>query len=213
MAMKKCPFCAEDIQDEAIKCRFCGSMLNEARPAFGPGDAQALDPDVDRLLRAGDKIGAIRLVREKKNYGLKEAKDYVEGRGVVRAVAGSSAEVRPAPKTSPVAALLAAIVILGGLGWAGGFFSTSDQTGRFVMPQSVVAPKPVVTMAEFDRIENGMSYPEVIGIIGASGQQMSSSDVAGISTVMYSWANSNGSNMNAMFQNGKLISKAQFGLP
>jgi hypothetical protein len=79
-------------------------------------------------------------------------------------------------------------------------------------PEPEVKEKDEVTMEEFKKIKNGMTYEEVVKIIGFEGTEMSSTEIGGIKTIMYSWQNDDGSNMNAMFQNNKLNTKAQFGL-
>ena len=68
-----------------------------------------------------------------------------------------------------------------------------------------------VTLRDFLTVRTGMNLGEVTAILG-SGTELSRSDIADYSTVMYSWKNRNGSNMNVIFQDGRVVSKAQFGL-
>lgn len=74
------------------------------------------------------------------------------------------------------------------------------------------ASGPKLDIAAYGRIKTGMSYKAVRAIVGADGEEQSSSDLAGIRTAAYTWRNSDGSNMMLMFQNGRLAQKAQFGL-
>ncbi len=62
-----------------------------------------------------------------------------------------------------------------------------------------------ITLANYHRIQEGMTYDEVVRILDRHGEELCRSSIAGYTPVMSSWKNRNGSNMNAMFQNDRLI--------
>ena len=68
-----------------------------------------------------------------------------------------------------------------------------------------------VTLEQFNNVKEGMSYEEVVGILG-EGEVISVTKIFDITTIMYDWVNKDGSNMNATFSSNSLSVKSQFNL-
>lgn len=85
---------------------------------------------------------------------------------------------------------------------------------------SVAAPAPApaepcgATLAEFYNLEIGMTYAAARDIIGCDGEILSQVSLGGTNSVMVSWNAQTAmfGSMNASFQNGQLVSRAQFRL-
>ena len=76
-----------------------------------------------------------------------------------------------------------------------------------------------ISLGEFNQIENGMSYEEVVSIVGGEGELTVENELGQGTqfhtvTKSYSFNGENGLGANAilMFQNGEMVSKSQFGL-
>lgn len=72
-----------------------------------------------------------------------------------------------------------------------------------------------ITAEKFNAIESGMTYDEVVNIVGSDGELSSQVDIGGdeYKTEIYVWYGVvPGSNANVTFQGGKVVAKAQIGL-
>lgn len=68
-----------------------------------------------------------------------------------------------------------------------------------------------ITMDLYNKIQNGMTYEEVKGVLG-EGQLSSETKIMDSTSKIYSYINKNGSNANFTFTNDSMDSKAQFNL-
>lgn len=71
------------------------------------------------------------------------------------------------------------------------------------------APAADLTMAKYDQIKTGMSYEEVVKIIGSEGTQSSSSKIGSSEMASYRWEGDKYAKIFATFRDNKLSSKSQ----
>ena len=70
-----------------------------------------------------------------------------------------------------------------------------------------------ITIEQYNSVETGMTYDEVVALFGGEGSLLSESDVAGYTAKIYMWEGSSlGANANITFSDGKVVAKAQTGL-
>ena len=74
-----------------------------------------------------------------------------------------------------------------------------------------ISSREFVTLEKFNRLRTGMTYETVVKILGREGDVLSDVGGPGPAIRIYQWTNGL-SNMNATFQDGRLMAKAQLGL-
>ena len=106
--------------------------------------------------------------------------------------------------------ILSLIIVFGGIGFFSMMFNDTVQKSV----SGVESESEYITMDEYNQIQSGMTYDQVVEIIGGQGQPSASSGGGGYQIDMYTWYGNGtaGSNASITFTNGVVSAKAQIGL-
>lgn len=103
---------------------------------------------------------------------------------------------------------LLVVIVLGAAVGATGGNSNTTQTGT-----ASIQEQNNVTLEKFNKIETGMTYQQVVDVIGEEGTLSTESAYGDQSMKVYYWYASDGiSNATVSFMNDKVTAKSQIGL-
>lgn len=126
----------------------------------------------------------------------------------------------PAPKKSHKKLIIIVIVIIvlvaliGSCASGAGNKSDNSNSSSSTASQSTQQDKDStkIDADKFAKIENGMTYDEVVSIIGSEGSEQSTNEIGSVKTTMYEWESDGWGVATITFQNGKVTNKTQFGV-
>ena len=112
------------------------------------------------------------------------------------------------------ALLAVAMVAITGIG----SLATSSCSQHVASSTAAPEPSPTstsrkgVTMANYDKLQTGMTYTEVVEILGSAGKKLNADETAEPNTVTYMWGGDQVGNMRVRFRNDRLLEKSQYNL-
>ncbi len=196
--MRSCPKCGARYHDDISFCLQDGTNLTLVQGSENPTLEKA-DP-------LGTTPAASAPTTNQITGGTIAANDKSSGRGMLWFLVGV---------LCLACLLLLGAVVAGGIWYAYNATDTNPTADPKPTSSSIPKPKPSdagLTKANFKKIKTGMSYKEVVEILGEEGDELTKSVAAGQSIATYMWSAGTFSNVTLTFRNDKLISKFQMGL-